>query len=344
MSLEFYTVWQCPWLAPAALALDLLLGDPRLPWPHPVRFIGRLLDILERPARKIMAASASAAAEKTAGRLCGACALALACCLTGSAAFICQNIPWLGPLLALYLAWSGLAMGCLLKTGAEVLGRVENESLEKARAATSWLVSRDTSVMDRPLLRKTLADTLSENYTDAFLAPFFWLCLGGPAALWLYKAVSTMDSQWGYLTPEWRNLGRAGARCDDFLAFIPARISIWALRAGAALMRLSGGRLAGAWPGAKRLASQAKGMPSPNSGWPMAACAWLCGARMAGPSIYFGEMVNKPWLGPPEELAAAWNEKSLLTLMRLLFLAAIAGGALLWSSLEIMGLLAKALF
>lgn len=65
--------------------------------------------------------------------------------------------------------------------------------------------------MDRPLMRKTLADTLSENFTDALLAPFFWLLLAGPVGLWMYKAVSTADSMWGYLTERWRWLGWAGA-------------------------------------------------------------------------------------------------------------------------------------
>jgi Trk-type K+ transport systems, membrane components len=53
--------------------------------------------------------------------------------------------------------------------------------------------------MDRPLMRKTLADTLSENLTDAFAAPFFWLLMGGPVALWCYKAVSTTDSMLPFL-------------------------------------------------------------------------------------------------------------------------------------------------
>ena len=37
-SLFPYSVWDCWWLAPVALLLDLRLGDPALPWPHPVCF------------------------------------------------------------------------------------------------------------------------------------------------------------------------------------------------------------------------------------------------------------------------------------------------------------------
>ena len=102
-----------------------------------------------------------------------------------------------------------LSMGSLLQTGELVLERVEQAPEAEAREALSWLVSRDTSAMDRPLMRKTLADTLSENLTDAFTAPFFWLLVGGPVALWCYKAVSTTDSMWGYMTEKWRWLGWA---------------------------------------------------------------------------------------------------------------------------------------
>lgn len=57
------------------------------------------------------------------------------------------------------------------------------------------------------------------------LAPLFWLSLGGPVGLWAYKTVSTADSMWGYHTPRWEYFGKAAARADDLLAFVPARLS-----------------------------------------------------------------------------------------------------------------------
>ena len=177
-----YSVWECWWLAPAALILDLWLGDPDLPWRHPVCAVGKLLDKLEAPARNFMRAGGPEA-ERVRGRFAGAVALAVLVGFTGLAVWGLVSLPVLGGLLALYLAWAGLAMGSLLRTGREVLRRVENYEEAEARAALSWLVSRDTSTMDRPLMRKTLADTLSENLTDAFMAPFFWLLVGGPVVL-----------------------------------------------------------------------------------------------------------------------------------------------------------------
>ncbi len=442
-----WSVWECWWLAPLALMLDLWLGDPALPWRHPVCLVGKLLDALERPARRFMLA-AGTGRERGRGRLAGAVALLVLTGCTGFVVWIAASLPVLGLVAAIYLAWAGLAMGSLLQTGQLVLERVEQAPEAGAREALSWLVSRDTSLMDRPLMRKTLADTLSENLTDAFTAPFFWLLVGGPVALWCYKAVSTTDSMWGYMTKKWRWLGWAGARADDVLAFAPARLA--ALSAGLAHVFFLGrqrleavclagrhsdsgvlfkrwpqannlarslahclsqtrtccpksdtghdgvcgtacntghgadqnadqnadhnaghdtgcsatqpqgcgsslpatalgaayvpgrwldrwlGRWAGRWPGMAVVARQAAGMPSPNSGWPMTACAWLCGARMAGPSVYFGKLVDKPWLGPPPQegmpavSAAVWDAPRLLALCALLRQSAFYGGLALW--------------
>ncbi|GFH63484.1 MAG: cobalamin biosynthesis protein CbiB, partial [Candidatus Desulfovibrio kirbyi] len=227
-----YSVWECWWLAPLAFTIDLCFGDPKLLWNHPVCLLGRVLNALESPARSLLHA-------QTQGQIYG---LGAPCCLTNRlpgcfcllALVLCAALsvraalapPFLGTLAAVYFSWSGLALGSLLDAGRETLACVETDAGQQAREALSRLVSRDVSGMDSTLLRKTLADTLSENFTDAFLAPYFWLLVTGPVGLWCYKAVSTGDSMWGYLTERWRCLGWAFARCDDALAYIPARFSV----------------------------------------------------------------------------------------------------------------------
>ncbi|MCR5813813.1 MAG: cobalamin biosynthesis protein [Desulfovibrio sp.] len=325
-----YTVNDAFWLAPLALALDLRFGDPPLPWPHPVVFLGRLLNRCELPCRKLLK---SLPCPAVFGRLAGLAALILLCASSASVVFFLISIPFLGPLFAVYFAWAGLAMGSLLHTGAIVLERVEQAPLPKARRALAWLVSRETRRMDRPLLRKTLADTMSENFTDALTAPFFWLLVAGPVGLWIYKAVSTTDSMWGYQTPQWRYLGWAGARGDDLLAFLPARLSIAAIGCSDFCLRLfqpAKRRWNGRWPGFAQIHKEALGMPSPNSGCPMAALAWLCQARMAGPSVYFGTLVPKPWLGPPEDEARNWDQRRLSDLFACMRISAKLGMTMLW--------------
>lgn len=327
-----YTVWSDPWLAPCALALDLIFGDPPMPWPHPVCFPGRLMHLLEKRARIYMDKGPGVIDKKNRGLFAGLLSLFVLLSIMGFLTRILLAVPYLECFFALYLAWAGLAMGCLLHTGKIVLEKIENSPLPEARIACSWLVSRDVSTMNQTILRKTLADTLSENFTDAFVAPFFWLLCTGPVGLWLYKTVSTMDSQWGYLTPEWKYLGFAGAKGDDLLAWLPARISILLLFiTDKVLTRFPSRKIwKGFFPAFHTIASQAIKMPSPNSGWSMSACAWLCAGNMAGPSVYFGELVVKPWLGPKKMTIIPWDRPKLLALCSLLLYGAIIGGFVLW--------------
>src|SRR3954447_25762630 len=55
------------WSLPLGAVLDLALGDPR-GWPHPVRAIGWLIAVLERGARRLLAATGGGPrAERAAG-------------------------------------------------------------------------------------------------------------------------------------------------------------------------------------------------------------------------------------------------------------------------------------
>ncbi len=144
------------------------------------------------------------------------------------------------------------------------------------------LVGRDTASLSQGQASSAVIESLSENYVDGILSPIFYYVLFSPLGLGLeaalaFKAVSTMDSMVGYKTEGLRELGFAGARADDLLNFIPARLSIFSialarpLRAGAALAA------------AIRFHGRT---PSPNSGWPMAACAGALGLRLEKPGSY----------------------------------------------------------
>lgn len=275
------------WLLPAAVCLDALWGDPRLPWPHPVCWIGALLRWMEPVARRWGAS-----------RALGAICVFIVAALSGSVVWVLSHVPVLGPVFALYFAWAGLAARSLYTTVARVCIAADTAPLPQAQAALAALVSRDTGVLDREGLYKSLADTLAENHTDAVIAPLFWLAVGGPAGLWIYKAVSTVDSMWGYTTSQWRSLGWAGARLDDILAWLPARYGVLCLWA-AYMLSPRFLQWNGRWPGIRCIARQAGGMASPNSGWSMSAAAWLLNAPLGGPTVYFGKMMDKPWVGPP---------------------------------------------
>lgn len=280
----------------AAVILDALFGDPSS-LPHPVRYIGKGLDLFEASARKV----------KIDLRVAGWVAVFIfSLGIWGIAEFL-MAIPYIGVMIAIYLGFAGLALGCLVKDARKVASLLDTGDLPGARKALAMLVSRDTSKLDPNGIRRTLAETVSENLNDGFVAPMFYLAIFGPGGLWAYKAVSTMDSMWGYRTDEYRDLGRAAAKTDDFLAYIPARIT-------ALLMLFMGKRQGLAYKEAqKNYQVDANKMESPNAGWPMATAAWLFGGQMGGATEYFGEVKDKPVLGPQ---GAVWNKKMIKDLIQ----------------------------
>ncbi len=327
----FSTIFS-PWLLFAAVVLDTLFDKP-YKITHPVVIIGKGLDALERISRRWHEHGVMGVGRfrwrislYNAGKL----SLLVAIFCTANVVYWLCGLPIIGLAIAMLFSVMGLALGNLLyevRKAAEVINNCENRCLDdadldatnlddgaklndgssgnlqsevhksanvdQARQAVGMLVSRDTSKLDQDQLRRALAETVSENFNDGFVAPLFWLTLTGPVGLWIYKSVSTADSMWGYRTERYEEFGKAGARLDDVLAYIPARLS-------AVLLWITGPLvLCGAWPTIfKRIKTDAKTMESPNAGWPMAAAAWLHGVPMGGPTPYFGVMKDKPVLGP----------------------------------------------
>ncbi|EHJ47134.1 cobalamin biosynthesis protein CobD [Solidesulfovibrio carbinoliphilus subsp. oakridgensis] len=286
-----------------AVLLDLVFGDP-LWLPHPVRWQGAayagldvLADRLGRRTRPFGAACVVAVASTSVGVV-----------------WLATRLPAVGGLVGLYFAYAGLALGGLLREGRRAARLLEAGDVAAARPVVAGLVSRDVAAENAAGLWRAVAESVAENANDAFVAPLFWLAVGGPAGLWAYKAVSTADSMWGYRTPRHGRLGWFGARADDVLAFVPARLTALGLWLAARLLRMEAGGTFGA------MARDARKSASPNAGWPMAAAAWLCNAGMGGPTVYGGVLVDKPALGP---VGRPWNAKRFAALDRLVLVAGI---------------------
>lgn len=292
------------WLPFLALALDLAAGDPaRLM--HPVQLIGRLLDAQETFIRRLPEDWLKAAGIAVT-------------ILNAAAVFVVVKllcaIPYVGLVIGLYLAYAGLAAGQLYREGRAVRAALDEGRLADARTRLAGLVTRDTSLMTEQEVRAALAETTSENLNDGLVAPFLFLILGGPALLWAYKTVSTMDSMWGYRTQRYEKLGYGCAKADDILAFIPARLT--------ALAILGAGWCMGRRPedAFTRVRADAAETSSPNAGWPMAAVAWVMGAAVGGPAVYFGEATQKPVLGPRE---GRWDAEKSREMFKVLGLAGV---------------------
>jgi adenosylcobinamide-phosphate synthase len=281
--------WPSPFLAlPAGALLDALLGDPR-GWPHPVRAVGWLIARAERALRAIL--PGPPAAERAAGVALVAVVVGVTAASAWGVVAACDHLggplPWLGRTI---LAWWGLAARGLRD---EALRASEAPDLDAARSRLAGVVGRDTHALDWPEVRRACVETLGENASDGVVAPLLWYAVGGPAGMWAYKAVNTLDSMVGYRSDRYRRFGWAAARLDDLANLAPARLT-WLL------MGLAAPSVGLDAPGALRIGwRDARKHPSPNSGWGEAATAGALGVQLGGPSTYGGVPGEKPRLGDP---------------------------------------------
>ncbi len=168
-----------------------------------------------------------------------------------------------------------------------------DHSLEAGRRQVARIVGRDTTQLSDQEVRKAALETLAENLSDGVVAPLFWLLVGGVPGMMTYKMVNTLDSMIGYRTERYREFGTVAARIDDAANWIPARLT-------ALLMVLTGGwgrRFLGLLQFVRTFGPQ---HASPNSGWPEAALAGILNCRFGGPHVYFGEVIEKPFIGDHE--------------------------------------------
>ena len=155
----------------------------------------------------------------------------------------------------------------------------------------SRIVGRDTGSLDAPGVIRAAVETVAENFSDGAAAPMLYMALGGAPLALGYKAVNTMDSMVGYRSERYRDFGKAPARIDDAVNFLPARLSALLLIAAAALCGEDARQAAHIWRRDRRRHD------SPNAGQCEAAMAGALGVRLCGPASYFGERHEKPYIG-----------------------------------------------
>jgi len=275
-----------PWLLAAGVALDLLLGDPDYP-AHPVRLIGWTLTRTENSLRK-------SGFDGYGGGI--ALFVILTVIWAGGMSVVVASLPTLAAsVVNVFLIYSLLALRDLLRHGWDVERAASAGDLSAARMAISKLVGRDTNMLDGPACTRAAIESLSESLTDGFVSPVFWYALGGLPGLITFKVVSTMDSMVGYKSDRYLRFGWCGARTDDLMNWLPARIT-WLLLSLVALL-----------PGYSARKSLSVGcrqhavVPGPNSGWSEAATAGALERRLIGPIWANGRLVTEVWLGEPED-------------------------------------------
>ncbi len=274
----------------AGYLLDTIFGDPADRW-HPISWIGKLVNGAEKvffPAKRSFRREfvmGFAVLVMLAG--------GLGAGYVGVALFLRLLYPPLFWAIEIYLVFSFLAFRTLHRKGEEVLQSLRWGDLSGARRCLSHMVGRDTKHLSEWEVVRGCVESLAENFSDGFVAPFLYVTVFGGVGGLVYKTVNTMDSMLGHRDFRYFFFGFASARFDDLVNFIPARLSAFVIILAALLC-------GGFWRSALYCARRdARFHPSPNAGWPEAAMAGALGVRLGGTSYYRGRREERPFMGEP---------------------------------------------
>lgn len=281
----------------AGFFLDQIFGDPQVLY-HPVRLIGRLFTEGERVLRRFC--------REDPGRqlICGLFLSAAVNGITVLAVWMLLRLcglasPLLHLCVSLLLCYQLIAVKALKTESMKVYKALRENDLKRAREALSMIVGRDTDRLDAAGIIRAAVETVAENTSDGVVAPLFYLALGGPVMGWLYKAVNTGDSMIGYRNERYLYFGRAAARLDDLLNYIPARISAGLMIAASALLGMDWRRAM------KTFRRDRYHHASPNSAQTEAVCAGALGIMLGGDAYYFGTLHHKQTIGENTRNAVA---------------------------------------
>jgi adenosylcobinamide-phosphate synthase len=296
----------------AALLIELMLGYPdRLARAigHPVMWMGRLIGAMDRGLNRAQAAS-------SVRRMMGVIAVLIligtvgiiASILAGGLLFLPAH---LGLVATALIASTLLAQHSLHAHVARVAAALDKGGLTAGREAVSHIVGRDTGALDDAGVARAAIESLAENFSDAVVAPAFWMLIASLPGAAVYKAINTADSMIGHRTERHAAFGWAAARLDDLVNLPAARLAALLIVAAAAMTE--GTSAAAAWRAVWRDAHRHR---SPNAGYPEAAIAGALGLRLAGPRSYGGVTVQDAFMGEGRREAVAADIRSALRVYR----------------------------
>lgn len=265
-----------------AYVLDLIFGDPQNVV-HPVQVIG-----------KIISAGEKVLLRKKYKFLAGAVLNIFTVSITYTLMYLISKsvkISVFFMIIEIYLMYTIFSINSLAREGNRVYRILKEGDIEKARKDLSYLVSRDTEMMDEKMIIRSTMETISENTVDGIVAPMFYMFLGGMPLAMAYKAINTLDSMVGYKNEKYMDFGKFSAKVDDAANFIPARITgILIVFASMILGYDYKNSL-------KIFIRDRKNHSSPNSAHSEASVAGALGVQFGGKVSYFGKEINKPTIG-----------------------------------------------
>ena len=267
--------------------LDLIIGDP-YSFPHPVRYIGKLISIVEKQIRKITSSDKGLKIAGfflwfiVVGATFGITTLVLQLFKFNKLAYFIVNT---------ILIYTTLATKCLKDESVKIYKVLKTGDLDKSRIQLSYIVGRDTTNLNEKEIVRATVETVAENTVDGIIAPLFYGFIGGAPLAMAYKAVNTLDSTVGYKNDKYYYLGFASAKIDDIANYIPARLGVILLSLGSLFAGFN-------FKDALKIGIRdRKNHKSPNCAFSEGAVAGALGIQLGGTNVYFGKEVYKPTIG-----------------------------------------------
>ncbi|UCD81049.1 MAG: cobalamin biosynthesis protein CobD [Desulfobacterales bacterium] len=277
-----YPIWL---ILPAAFALDLILGDSQS-LPHPVRWMGIAIAKLEPYFRKISSNLAFAGLVFAAALIIGTWVLTYLVVALSAAIH-----PWLSYGIEIIIIYFCIAARSLEEAAIEIRDCLVQNRVNDARHKVALVVGRDVAQYDAGGIARAVVETVAENLVDGVTAPLLFAAIGGAPLAMAYKMTNTLDSMVGYKNEAYLRFGKASARIDDILNYVPARLSVFVISLASQILSGWGKR------SLKTALTEGAHHSSPNAGFPEAAFAGALAVKLNGPNYYQGKLVNKPFIG-----------------------------------------------
>ncbi|SDG71889.1 adenosylcobinamide-phosphate synthase [Selenomonas sp. WCT3] len=279
-----------------AFLVDTIIGDPNSRW-HPVVLMGKLIGALE----KLFYRNEDSDGKKFAmGAMLVLITLLVSYEVAAAVMMLSYHIPWsFGPAVVggVLLSFT-ISPKSLAKAGKGIYTLLILGELEEARKKVGWIVGRDTENLDDSEIARAAVETIAENTVDGIIAPLFFFIIGGVPLAVLYRAANTMDSMIGYKNDRYLYFGRAAAKLDDALNYIPARLT-------GVLFIFAAWILGFDYKNAYRvMLRDAEKHPSPNGGYAEATVAGALHVRLGGVNSYFGKKHFRAYMGDVIEMIA----------------------------------------
>ena len=268
-------------------ALDLIVGDP-YSFPHPVRFIGKLISFVEKQIRKI---TSSDKGLKIAGFFLWFVVVGVTLGSTSIVLRLFEFNKIVYFAVNSILIYTTLATKCLKDESIKIYKVLKTGDLEKSRIQLSYIVGRDTTNLSEKEIVRATVETVAENTVDGIIAPLFYGFIGGAPLAMAYKAINTLDSTVGYKNDKYYYLGYASAKIDDIANYIPARLGVILISLGSLLAGFN-------FKNALKIGIRdRKNHKSPNCALSEGAISGALEIQLGGTNIYFGKEVYKPTIG-----------------------------------------------